>query len=334
MSVVASVLKALAPHFGNYVVYNTDDTDIVIVASRQHELPALSAAGFATPALASELERVGIHSLAQLELRRIGTQAELDPLMASYAVPPNSDFFPYVDLNAPRMRFLGREAMALSRLQAQAVPVARLLGDPSAPELPAGAWAASDHERERRTGLAGELLRAMASGELAALPVDDARNVLILRAPPPACSDAGARAAWATAVYSMSSQTTPFVPAVRMSEFWARVRGSLCYRTAAAGERRWLDFQQLLAAADASAVARAGLALLQAPDSTLTGQQLADLLVATSAALLGAGRAAEASALLRAWRPSLRDPGRYELTLRWLAALADTPARRAPAAGR
>jgi hypothetical protein len=293
-------------------------------------LPAISAATFAAPTLARELDRVGIRSLAQLELRRIGTKAELDPLMASYAVPPNSDFFPYVDLNAARMRFLGRDAMALSRLHAMAVPVARLLGDRSVPELPAGAWAASDYERERRIGRAEELLRATASGELAALPIGDASNILILRSPPPDCTNAGARAVWGAAVYSVSSQTTPFVPAIRMSEFWARVRDSNCYRTAAAGERRWLDFQQLLAVADADEVARAGLALLQAPESTLTGQQVADLLVASSAALLGAGRAAEAGALLRAWRPALRNPGRYELTLRWLAALADNSDRRAP----
>jgi len=34
LGVVASVIKALAPHFGAYAIYNTDDLDILIIATR------------------------------------------------------------------------------------------------------------------------------------------------------------------------------------------------------------------------------------------------------------------------------------------------------------
>ena len=34
IGVVASVIKALAPHFGAYALYNTDDLDILIIATR------------------------------------------------------------------------------------------------------------------------------------------------------------------------------------------------------------------------------------------------------------------------------------------------------------
>ena len=39
VDVVASVMKALAPHFGAYALYNTDDVDILIIATRGAALP-------------------------------------------------------------------------------------------------------------------------------------------------------------------------------------------------------------------------------------------------------------------------------------------------------
>ena len=40
LGVVASVMKALAPHFGAYALYNTDDLDILIIATRGATLRA------------------------------------------------------------------------------------------------------------------------------------------------------------------------------------------------------------------------------------------------------------------------------------------------------
>src|SRR5690348_11111782 len=128
ITVAASIFKALAPHFKDYAVYSTDNANILIVASPEAAVPPLQHDLFAVPALAHELRLAGLGSMGDLELRRIGDKHMLDALMAGFPVPANSDFYPYVDLNAPRMRFLGRDALELVRLGDLPVPVAEILG--------------------------------------------------------------------------------------------------------------------------------------------------------------------------------------------------------------
>ena len=128
ITIVASIAKAMTPHFADYAMYSTDGSNILLVAKKDGPLPALNAAIMREPAIAQELRRNGILSLNDVENRRIGTQRSLKPLFASYAVPANSDFHPYVDLNAPRARFMQRSALNLTALNLLASPVTQLLG--------------------------------------------------------------------------------------------------------------------------------------------------------------------------------------------------------------
>ena len=108
-------------------MYNADDSNIMIVATRGRQLPPHSDETFDSPQLRAELARVGIDSLADITQRRIGDQRTLGPLLASYRSPPNSDYFPFVDLNAPRLRFMNRNAVELPSLLFAPVPVVELV---------------------------------------------------------------------------------------------------------------------------------------------------------------------------------------------------------------
>ncbi len=57
ITVLASILKALGPHFGAYTLYNVDDLDVLIVATRGTVLATPDEGLIQTPALRSELER-------------------------------------------------------------------------------------------------------------------------------------------------------------------------------------------------------------------------------------------------------------------------------------
>ena len=76
-TLLASVMNALVTHFPHYVIYQTDDLNIVVVASRRAALDTLSPTIFAAPALKQELARVGIRTLGDLRMHRIGSQAAL-----------------------------------------------------------------------------------------------------------------------------------------------------------------------------------------------------------------------------------------------------------------
>lgn len=103
---LASVINAITARFPNYVVYQTDDSDLVVVASRGAKLDALAPTICDAPALKNELARVGIHHIDDLRAHRIGSRATLEPLFASFNAPINSDYRPYVDQHAPKARFM------------------------------------------------------------------------------------------------------------------------------------------------------------------------------------------------------------------------------------
>jgi hypothetical protein len=127
IDIVISVIKALAPHFDDFAIYNADDTNLLIVALRTGTLPKPDAKLFASAAMRAELARVGIDSTQSIDARYLGNKRLLMPLLQASGVPENSDYFPYVDLNAPRARILKRNAAQFAGLATLSVPFFELL---------------------------------------------------------------------------------------------------------------------------------------------------------------------------------------------------------------
>ncbi|MEM2983536.1 MAG: hypothetical protein QXH17_10300, partial [Candidatus Bathyarchaeia archaeon] len=127
MDLVASVFKAISPNFCDYVIYAPDDGNILIVAKKGGNLNIPDSRIIAIPRLAEELKRMGINNLQDLELRKIGYKSALDPLFKSYLITPNSDYFPVLDLNTDRTRFLNLDARELVELANYPIPVLQIL---------------------------------------------------------------------------------------------------------------------------------------------------------------------------------------------------------------
>ena len=90
---------------------------------------------FQLPKLRVDLDRIGVRSPAELQMRFIGDDKTIGPLFNSMPVPVNSDYFPFVDLNAPRLRFMAENALELPRLATLSAPILGLLS----PEATGGA---------------------------------------------------------------------------------------------------------------------------------------------------------------------------------------------------
>ena len=99
---VASVMGALSRTFPDYEVYATDDANILILARKGGQVGELRGDLFADSRVAGELRRHHIHSVADLETRRIAGSGALQPFFDSWEVPANSDYDPFLDLNAVR----------------------------------------------------------------------------------------------------------------------------------------------------------------------------------------------------------------------------------------
>jgi len=121
--IVNSILKALAANFADFQIYATNATDLVIVASVRPGLPLPSDDLFRHETLRRELERIDIRSPADLHMRFLADKAMLEIPLKRDRVPANSDYFPFVDLNAARTLFTRQMMGGLHHMRAIIVPV-------------------------------------------------------------------------------------------------------------------------------------------------------------------------------------------------------------------
>lgn len=127
LPLVVTVLKALEANFDDYAVYATTNVDLIIVARRDGHLSLPEPAVLAMPGIARALGRIGVDSLQDLELRRVGTRKSWEGLTRSFAVPMNSDYSPVLDEGAARSLFLQANAKALVVFEKRIFPAVEML---------------------------------------------------------------------------------------------------------------------------------------------------------------------------------------------------------------
>jgi hypothetical protein len=65
--------------------------------------------------MGDEVRRIGYQAPFDVALAQVATRETLAGLLSRSAAPANSDFYPYVDLNAVRARFKREEAVSFIR---------------------------------------------------------------------------------------------------------------------------------------------------------------------------------------------------------------------------
>jgi len=326
IGVVASVIKALAPHFGAYALYNTDDLDILIVATRGATLRTPDDRLLQSPQLRAELERVGIQSVADIELRKIGDNRTIGPLLQTIPVPPNSDFFPFVDLNAARLRYMRQSAIELPALTVLPIPFLELL-DGAAPRGPTVEPAANSALfRDRLVRRALEIRRAVSSGSLDILDPQSATYLSRIDMSRNRCATKEALNDWKIAARNISDDTAAYLHPTELEEFWTKVMSSPCYRDVPGGHKTWADLLAAIAQRNAPQVVKFGTELL-GPDRPNSEEELAYLTTVTAAAHVRMGEIAQARSLLQAQWRRFNHAGQFNLALRDLQALTQADRR-------
>lgn len=119
---IGSIFNAMSPHFEDYAAWMTNGSDMLIVASPKGKLPKSDLNRlFQNPGpLKAELARLGITTQEILDFRKIADARMLRGIARLYnQLPPNSDYFPILGLYAPKSRYQGITAEAISTLPAQ-----------------------------------------------------------------------------------------------------------------------------------------------------------------------------------------------------------------------
>ena len=162
-ALLLSVMSALSQHFPTYSIYQISNRDVILVATTRAALPAPDWSIFQSRQLASDLKRVWPITSHTMETLRVADSRSLMPLVR-IAGNPNSDFYPTLDLNAERTRYMKIDAEGFVGLAAGRVNFAAMIdghrngpGDPYAlvagiPRLQAMATAAGLRTGDSRAG--------------------------------------------------------------------------------------------------------------------------------------------------------------------------------------
>jgi len=127
LRLVASIFKAINTGFLDYRIYMADNANIVIIASNQKIKKADYSLIFTNAKLKTELHRVSIKAPQDLKIRLLAKKQTLSPLFSLIPTHANSDFFPVLDQNAAKARFLGKNAHKLIALSQSSLPLLEML---------------------------------------------------------------------------------------------------------------------------------------------------------------------------------------------------------------
>ena len=302
-SLVSTVLNALGAEFPHYAIYAASDHDFLILASDAPLPTQAQARVFEQPGLAKELWTIHVLNTGDLDARYIGNRATLEPLLASYGLPANSDYYPILDQNAARERFMDMSAAELAALGSLGVPVLELL-EPSRPRRApnplfkgAGYFARLDHTRlawNARNFLLGAPAIEAEPTTTRALQKD----VELLKLRLYECREPRDNDVWLHSALRVAMTINPFLSPEDAVPVWSRVQDGRCFPTLYSYQREWIALFRAVAARDAARMADLATELLDTEhDAGIEAREY--LLQVAMAADIAAGRR---EAALQIWQ--------------------------------
>jgi spermidine synthase len=323
INIVGSILKALSRHFAAYEIYNVDNSNILIVATRSATIPTPSGDVFNWPEMRAELDRIGAQSVAHLESRLIGDGRIMNPLFSTLGVPANSDFFPFVDLNAPRLLFKRESASELPGLTFLPMPFLDVLRGDSLQSPTTEPSSRSTLFRDLQVRRAMAIRRALSGGRLDDLDAATTAALMLIRASGGECAQPRVQETWGAAVRNVSDMTAPYLNPSELADIWGYIKSTPCYRDGSGETKAWTDLLAAISARNFSEIVKLGSRMLEPPSSP-SKDDITYLTTAMAAAYIRLGETSQARNLLMAQLSKLDWGGQFALALRELFALART----------
>ncbi len=326
---VISVLKALKSQFPVFDLYQLNQSNIGIVAFAGDRLPSTYFDGF-NHGVAPLLNRVGIYTADDLESLYLGSSDLLGSLIDSYDIPENSDFFPILDLNAPRARFAQRSAAAFFQLASEPMPVMEML---SGRGMPRDVFNISPRLNSTR---AEKIRRALAltefmvsgnhSGAWSAMPASLRSIAPALRSADSVCDNAAKTALWFVNARRLSLDVVPFLPPAQLEPWWRALESHNCAAKLTEYHRQWLILLKAFGHRDTAAVRDLSASLILRDPARSSIFDRIYLLKAVMTARLAQGDAAGAVADWNRFGGPIASLLRTDLVLRLLVSRAvDAP---------
>jgi hypothetical protein len=277
VSLVASVLRALADNFPDYAIYAATDSDLLIVAGDPETLARPLADVFQMPGVAAELRKVHVQRIGDIDVRRLGGKASLHPLFLSYGVPANSDYRPYLDLNAAKHRFLQTGAGELTRIGTGGVPVVAMLESRKQTLRPLSYDGDDFLERielARRARYARDFYVAAERPVPIGIPTDLEKNLELSKMRGLDCIDAKSFDVWVQSLFQVARAVNSALEPADADAIWSRFEGAPCFKRLNRDDRTWVALFRAVGRRDAAAMAtHADVLLAQGRELTSSHKQ-------------------------------------------------------------
>jgi spermidine synthase len=124
---VASVMKAVSRNFSDYVIYATTNVNTIVIATNEGEIGDVDPSIFNMPEIARAMKKVHIEGMQDLMIRKLGSKATYSDFFENFSIHANSDYYPVLDQNADRTRFLKSDAMDFLRISDNQLPVIEMI---------------------------------------------------------------------------------------------------------------------------------------------------------------------------------------------------------------
>lgn len=308
VAVVASVTAALDSIFDDYAIYAADSINLLIVARHQGNLPLPKPQVLEADAVKEEMKRQLLTGYGNFELRRIASKGLWSPFMAERAIPLNSDFFPYVDLNAARFRFMGASASLLTTLGENPVPVLEMMGIRSVPAHGVPVSKENNYRLsvlvEKARALRTYVLGAPSARETQALSAADLGALAVLKQKHADCTSISAVSR--QAIYQTATALVPYLPAAELRPVWQHLqKNGICLQKDEA-TRQFFALVQAVSERDSAAIIRAADTIWLRKAFKPEGALLEYLLLAE---LLVHAKSGDVAAFQQFAKERLRTPG-------------------------
>jgi len=313
----ASIVEALRRTFPNFVVYRSAPGDIVVIARKNGMPGKFDDRILEWPRLKPTLQQLRIDAQGVRE-RAVGSSATLVPYFASYASPPNSDFFPVVDRGASKARFTHVHVFDFEKLHDSGVPLLEMLDGTFTPRT-----AVSREERDAivRTLFSNSLRRAGNDSD----PVGRLAQLWSSN-----CGSDWTFPEVLPTLVGVAAAVTPQFQSELATAPWRMVAESRCGRALSGEEHRWLELFAAVAARDADRMATLGEALVRMTKVPDAASEYAFLAATTG--LICKGEATQAREFMDAAIGRAMRRGSQEVQIRYLHAIVMDPKAAAAAA--
>lgn len=301
LELLVSILKAISLEFPYYSLYFADDGNLIVLAGVDKPVDAPDQAIFESMDMKAHLSTVHIHNIEDIRFRFIGDQSLYDPFIRRFTTPANSDYHPFLDLNAEKSRFLGKKVSDILNVRISAVPILDLLYDGQGPRMhnlsPTKFFPAEDAEAAYRVYeyFTGRVFNKDNIITIASL------NFLFSAGK--SCAEGYNHEVWADSIFLVFSRTISYLTTSQINQMIDAVTPECGLTALPANLANWISLFKAMNESDIPGLVEASGGLLRADDN-LDPDQKKFLLTTLLTGLIKAGEYGQAQGL---WKNHMMD---------------------------